>query len=310
MDESWNTVIAGILASNHGLATRQDLLRRVPRAVVDSAVGRRQLKRVFPHVYTARGNPTTGDRRLRAALLCVGPGAALSHTTALALRGFLEHSGPVHVTINHHRQRVGAGDLRVHRRRGFADMLDDVETVRGLPVTPLAVSLVDSWPELPRAERRPLTLDVVRRTRLDPLLIRDALARRGNVGGHRQLAQTIDLIVDGVRSELEAMGVLGVFRHRSLPRSRGQLEVSCPDGKTRFLDRAWKEAMLAVELDGAAFHTSPKDRQADLERDAVLAAMGWLVLRFTYAEVLRDPEGVRAKVLAVHLRRVEQLRAA
>jgi very-short-patch-repair endonuclease len=40
-----------------------------------------------------------------------------------------------------------------------------------------------------------------------------------------------------------------------------------------------------------------------------MAALGWVVLRFTYADVLRDPEGVRAKVLAVYIARVEQLRA-
>jgi very-short-patch-repair endonuclease len=38
--------------------------------------------------------------------------------------------------------------------------------------------------------------------------------------------------------------------------------------------------------------------------------MGWLVLRFTYAEVLRDPDGVRAKVLTVLRIRMAQLTAA
>jgi very-short-patch-repair endonuclease len=80
-------------------------------------------------------------------------------------------------------------------------------------------------------------------------------------------------------------------------------------GKTISLDRAWPEVKLAVELDGAQHHTSPQDRRADLERDRELAALGWVVLRFTYADVLRDPEGVRAKVLAVYRARMEQLRA-
>jgi very-short-patch-repair endonuclease len=66
--------------------------------------------------------------------------------------------------------------------------------------------------------------------------------------------------------------------------------------------------MLAVELDGAAHHTSAEDRAKDLARDRALAALGWVVLRFTYADVLRDPDGVRAKVLEVYRARQAQLR--
>jgi very-short-patch-repair endonuclease len=39
-----------------------------------------------------------------------------------------------------------------------------------------------------------------------------------------------------------------------------------------------------------------------------MAALGWVVLRFTFADVLRDPDGVRAKVLAVYRARTMQLR--
>ncbi len=309
MPELWSLVVTRLLAEQHGLATRQDLLRRVPRTVVDGMVERGQLQRVFPHVYTARGNPAAGDRRFRAALLSVGPHAALSHRTALAIRGLVEHTGPVHVVVDHRRRQAGSHDLRVHRQAGWDDREDAVELVRGLRVTTLADSVVDSWPDLPRNSRRPLLLDVVRSTGLDAAGLTRAAARRPNIGGRRDLARAIALLGDGVTSELEALGVEKVFTHPAIPRSRGQLKVTCTDGVVRFLDRAWKEAMLAVELDGAAFHTSPEDRQRDLHRDAVLASMGWLVLRFTYAEVLRDPDGVRAKVLAVHRIRVEQLRA-
>ena len=123
------------------------------------------------------------------------------------------------------------------------------------------------------------------------------------------LRQTIDLIADGCESELEAHGVLNVFRHRSLPPSVGQLRITLPTGIVR-LDRAWPEAMLAVELDGARYHTSPEDRRRDLARDAALAALGWVVLRFTFADVLRDARGARARVLEVYNTRVAQLQTS
>jgi very-short-patch-repair endonuclease len=159
---------------------------------------------------------------------------------------------------------------------------------------------------LPPAERRPLALDLARRRLVTPELLDEALAERPNVAGRRLLRQTIDLIADGCQSELEAHGVLNVFRHRSLPPSVGQYRMELPMGRVR-LDRAWPEVKVAVELDGARYHTSPQDRQRDLARDTALVAEGWVVLRFTYADVLRDPEGVRAKILQVYRTRLAQL---
>lgn len=302
-----NRTIADLLARQHGLATRQELLAVAPRSLVDGHVESGRLLRVFPHVYTARGNPAAGDRRLRAALMCVGRDVLLSHTTALALHGVVDHAGAVHVTIDEERRHAGAVDLAVHRRTGFAD--DERTTVRGLPVMTVADSMVSSWPLLPRSGRRAVLVDAVREGRVPAAQLSSALERRPTVGGRKQLAETIALVADGVRSELEALGVLRVFRHRSLPRSVGQHAVRCPDGVVRRLDRAWPEVLLAVELDGAAFHGSPHQRAADIERDALLASLGWLVLRFTYAEVLNDPDGVRSRVLAVYRMRRAQLRA-
>jgi very-short-patch-repair endonuclease len=178
----------------------------------------------------------------------------------------------------------------------------------GLRVTRLHRAVIDSWPLLPVTERRPLALDLVNRRLVTGAQLDEALSERPNVGGRRLLRQTIDLMTDGVRSELEAHGVLNVFRHRSLPPSVGQYRVQVPL-KAVWLDRAWPEVKLGVELDGAQHHTSPEDRIADLERDREMAALGWLVLRFTFADVLRDPAGVRAQVLAVYRARMEQLRA-
>jgi hypothetical protein len=208
------------------------------------------------------------------------------------------------VTVDQSRRRAGTQGLVAHRRNRF-DPTTHCTVVRGLWITHLARSLVDAWPLLEAKERRPLLLDVVREQRTATKELRSALAERPNVGGHRALAQAVDLAEDGCQSELEAMGVLSVFRHRSLPRSVGQFAVALADRRA-LLDRAWPEVRLAVELDGARFHTSPEDRRRDLARDAALAAAGWVVLRFTYADVLRDPDGVRARVLAVYRTRAAQ----
>lgn len=304
----WRPVIREHVTTNGGLATRQQLLERIPTTVLDGHIGRGLLVRVFPHVYRLRDSADDDMTALRAALIHAGPQSALSHTTALAVWGVRGLERPLRLTVEESIRRAGAPGLIVHRRKAFDPCSAQCVDRHGLRVTRLHRALIDSWPLLPVAERRPLALDLVNRRLVTTAQLGEALAERPNVGGRRLLRQTIDLIADGVRSELEAHGVLNVFRHPSLPRSVGQYRVQLPT-KAVWLDRAWPEVKLAVELDGAQHHTSPEDRRADLERDRELAATGWVVLRFTYADVLRDPEGVRAKVLAVYRTRMEQLQA-
>jgi len=300
-------VIREVLLSKGGLATRQELLRGVPTPVLDGHIGRRQLVRVFPHVYRLRDSTEDEMTLLRAALLHAGPQAALSHTTALAVWGERRLERPLHLTVDEGLRRAGSPDLIVHRRKKFdPESLQCVER-RGLRITTLARTVIDSWPLLPPAERRPLVLDLARRGLVTADLLDEALSERPNVAGRRQLRKTIDLIADGCQSELEAHGVLNVFRHRSLPKSVGQYRIVLPTGRLT-VDRAWPEVKVAVELDGARYHTSPEDRRRDLERDTALAALGWVVLRFTFAEVLRDPDGVRARILEVYRTRLAQLR--
>ena len=292
---------------SNGLVTRRQLLERVPAVVLDGHIGRRNLTRVFPHVYRLTDGPGDDAVLLRAALLHAGPVAALSHTTALAVWGLRRLERPLHLTIDQGLKRAGTTDLVVHRRLRFDPASAQCTQHSGLRITALPRSIIDAWPLLPVDERRPLAIDAARRRLVTAQQLRDALAERPNVGGHRALRQTIELIADGCQSELEAHGVLTVFQHRSLPASVGQHPIDLPTGRVK-LDRAYPAVKLAVELDGAAFHTSPKDRARDLARDRALAALGWVVLRFTYADVMRDPHGVRARVLEVYRARQDQLR--
>ena len=86
------------------------------------------------------------------------------------------------------------------------------------------------------------------------------------------------------------------------PAPQHQYRVVLPGGPV-FLDAAWPEVCLAVEFDGAAFHTDPVARQRDLRRDAALAALGWVVLRFTFEDVAARPRDCAAQILAVYRRR-------
>ncbi len=136
----------------------------------------------------------------------------------------------------------------------------------------------------------------------------DAAIAAGNVPGRAQLLHLADLLVTGCRSELEIWGYQKVFRHPALPSAVHQLPVRLGD-RTIYLDGAYRDELVAVELDGRQYHSSPDQHERDLRRDSALAARGWLTVRFTHQR-LRDPDAVVSELLEVLAIRRRQLRIA
>jgi hypothetical protein len=62
------------------------------------------------------------------------------------------------------------------------------------------------------------------------------------------------------------------------------------------VDACWPEAMLVVELDGYAYHRSPSAFEADRARDVRLTVAGYRVLRFTYRQLVDEPQIVAAAI--------------
>jgi very-short-patch-repair endonuclease len=45
-----------------------------------------------------------------------------------------------------------------------------------------------------------------------------------------------------------------------------------------------------IELDGAKYHFAPIHRERDMRRDAALAKLGWLTLRFSHDRLVNDTD--------------------
>ncbi|MGV8897189.1 MAG: endonuclease domain-containing protein [Rhodoglobus sp.] len=98
--------------------------------------------------------------------------------------------------------------------------------------------------------------------------------------------------IDGV-CESGIEGLLW-FRMRDLPFPlRRQVRIPTV-GRSDFLIGT----RLVIEVDGAEYHTSPESFEADRRRDAVLSALGYRMLRFSYAQVMFRWAEVEAAVLA------------
>ena len=260
----------------------------------------------YPGVVVLSGLVDDSRARARAATLWAkGP---LSHASALALRELVpEPSGPVHVTVPADRCPRGSSGVIAHR----TTLPLPVTHIDGIPVVHLTRSLVDawSWAHSPRrnpaathdqAYVRQAVIESVRSRGVSVAALRDEPARLRIHGGRAELRRLLDLIAGGCESELEIWGVTRVLPGPPhVPAWIQQLPIRLGDGRQVRLDAAYPEALVAVELDGAAFHGSRAARERDLRRDTALAALGWVVLPLSYARLVTDPEGCRREIEAV-----------
>ena len=293
-----------------GLARRVDLTRATSSSSVSRWLATGDLVLLHPGVVVLPDRAADWTVRARAAGLWAG--GPLSHLSALTAAGLVvSPDGPLHVTVPVDRCPRNTSTVIAHRsaRR--------LVTVRcgSLEVVELTRSLVDawSWAHAPRRNpgaRREVAL--VRRAVIEgarshsirPAGVRAESDRRPRHPGRTPLVQLLDLVAGGCESELEVWGVRRVLPGPpEVPACVQQHPVQLPDGRWVRLDGAYVEARVAVELDGAAFHGSRAARERDLRRDSALAALGWVVLRFSYERLSRDPEGCRAEISVVVRRR-------
>lgn len=295
----------------HGVARRADVAAATSTSTVGRWLARGELLLVAPGVVALPDRAGRWADRARAAALYAG--APLSHLSALTAAGLVRPvAGPLHVTVGLERCLRDAADVVVHRsgRR--------LSTIRcdGLDVVEPARSLVDAWSwawSPSRNGRAPAEQPLVRQAVIEAVrtravrasAIRRASQRIARHAGRAALATLLDLLESGCQSELEVFGVRHVLPGPPVvPAYVQQHRVALPDGRAAELDAAWPQAQVAVELDGAAFHGSREARERDIRRDSALAALGWVVLRFSYARLISDPDGCRREIEAVIRRRL------
>ena len=250
-----------------------------------------------------------GDWRVRAAAAVQGRTAVLSHATALALWELVEHPpGPVHITTDAERSGRGPAGVRVHRSSGA---WDDRRRVRGLPLTTVERAVVDTWGSPAGVSRevvRAAAITAVRRRMCSPRDLAHELDRSTRLRGRSELLSLVGLLAAGCQSELEIWGCLHLLRGPGMPVLVRQRRISVR-GEVFLLDAACEEAMLAIELDGAAWHGSHAQRERDIRRDAMLATVGWQTLRFGYRRKMRATDRCREEIIVVARTRTRLLRA-
>jgi very-short-patch-repair endonuclease len=297
------------LARRYGLEAVlefQDRLIRRDQAIaaglapvrVDDLLRRTRWTRVLPAVYLAGAQPLQLDQRIRAGWLWGGAdsviaGAAASHWNGWRRR---EPIDVVDVIVDPGRRLSVQPGYRV--LRCFVPDRD-WRWVRDVRVTTTARTCLD----LARTRRDPDAEQALRRRLVTVPQLEGALRRGAYLRGQRAARALVAELVSGPWSRGETKA------HRHL-RDAGvsgwvaNLRV-VHDDVVQFIDIAFEDVKLAVEIDGFDVHGDPAALARDLARQNRLVQAGWTVLRFTWHD-LDDP----TRFVAAVLRALQRLRAA
>ncbi len=289
--------MAVLAESQHGVVSRPQLLAiGITPSMLNRAL---QARRLVP---LHRGVYAVGHRRLRteghwlAAVLALGPGAALSHRDAAAVHGLRPSNRPrIDVTTKRRGLKPHPG-IDIHHTA----ILDapDVTALAGIPVTTVARTLVDLASVVPPAHLAKALGEAEHLRTADVQEIEDAMRRtRTRKGpGHARLRRALEEHrrqgAQLTRSVLEDR-FLAVTDAHGLPRPRTNVHL---DGME--VDAHWPPR-LVVELDGWARHKDRRAFQRDREKGNALTAAGFTVLRFTHDDVVRRPAETARRIQAL-----------
>jgi hypothetical protein len=231
---------------------------------------------------------------LRGAVLTL-PAAIVSHESAAYLLE-LPHLPPLAPTVT----------VASHTTHEFPDVivrrnhdLDETHVidVDGLPVTTVARTLFDLAGVLPFREFARVAEGAILKGRttldhLDAMLVQ--VGRRGKPGT-RAVRTFLDMRSGGdpKATVLERKG-RAVLSNGGLPLPLP--EYRFPWDPIRRFDDAYPDAKVAIEWDSREWHAQLEAMTSDRRRDREAASHGWLIVRFTWVDVTRNPTEVVATV--------------
>lgn len=247
-------------------------------------------RRLLPDVYVQATAFDADDHRMwcEAVAVKLPVGGAVSGLSAAYLWGvdlLPRGGGPVHVTLPRS-ARLGAHPRLAMSRRALG-RTDITLLFGGIALTTEVRTAFDLGRLLPRADAL-AALDAMLHRRLFQV---DALTRYANAHsvtrGKSQLRDLVGLAEPRTESPMESRLRL-LLHDAGLPRPTAQFKVHLPEG--RFIarvDLAYPQWRIAIEYEGD-HHRERATFRRDIGRYNALRAAGWLTLRFTADDVIRQ----------------------
>jgi very-short-patch-repair endonuclease len=287
--------IAHLAGRQQRNVTRRQLLAiGVAGSSIDWRVKIGRLFREHPGVYSVGCPATTPLERAMAAVLACGPGAVLSHGSALTLWGIWKRwDTPFDVITRTDRRPKG---IKVHR----AQKLDRRDFTRhhGIPVTTLARTLLDQAPRLTAKSLTRAVNDGRLNGHLRPTALAEVVERHPTHRGAAKLRSVLGLATERpTRSTFEDR-FPAFCRRYALPTPQINATVCGYE-----VDALFPEEKVIVELDSWGFHWSRTSFESDRKQDADTTAAGFVTVRITWERFERKPDEEAAGLHAILARR-------
>ena len=289
-------LLAAFTARQYGLVARwQALGGGVSEHALDHLVRRGVLLVVHPGVYRLRGVPFTQELRWLGAVLAGGPGAGLCGLAAADLHGFAVRRARPSIVVPFERKVRAAGvDVTRTRRR------TDLVVVRKIPVTTRRRTILDLAPLLADSGYRDVVQDAIARNLVDVPSLLAVLDQRGGRGvdGTRKLRLVMcdELTDDRLESKLELLLARIVHAAVGVPRPELQHELTCSDGRSVRLDKAWPDRRIAVEANGRRWHSTESQVRKDRARRRSIVATGWQHYEYGWSDAVDTPLETRREI--------------
>jgi very-short-patch-repair endonuclease len=252
-------------------------LGATPRQVdwlLDSAT----LLKVHRGVYRTSGSVPSFEQEAMAAVLAAGAGAVTAGRSAAWLWKLVEVAprGPIEVAVELPRDCRRPG-IRVRRVRELPK--HDVTTLGGIPITRVSRTIID----LPRTLQEEAFDTAVRIGRVTPHVFAERKGYLGDLARDR-----LGLGVAHEKIERKAIAILNRHRIRGAVRQHHVAH----GGKNYYIDIAFPESLVAVELKGWSPRWGRDRWQYENERSRALKLLGWAEFPFTWWDVSDNPDEV------------------
>jgi hypothetical protein len=248
------------------------------------------LHQVLPRVYAVGHRAPSVNADLTAAVLYAGPGAMLSHATALWWRGLIDHQ-PWPIQVSTPRRCQSLRGVKVHGRRTC-----EREWHKGLPTTTIEQALLDFAAVAPLDRIRFALANADHGKVLDVAALQ-VIAGNGRAGSTK-LATALK------RHEPKLAKTRSPLERLFLPLCE-KYGVPLPDDVNVrvagvLVDAVWWKQKLVVELDGKGNHSSWAQIQRDRSNELTLRGAGFDVLRYGTLQLEDEPKLVEDDLRRAH----------
>ena len=290
---SLDAPLAAFLAANPHAFTRGELLGGWSNWALDRAIADGTAQRVLPGVYSGPAHTKLGHVMGEALNLWHPNGLV---TGRLALHLYADELPVPQVAHLHVAHGTGPRTPSwVDARQG--ERLHQSGRPHGIQCTTPARALLDAWRFAPVPERRNILWEALWARVCTWQQLQREVEGRCRIAGRRDLERVLGWCTAGAKSPLEVRAKYEVFADARFRKFEWQVDLQL-QARSLTVDMLHPTAGVVIELDGDRYHSTREARDSDRERQTLLTAADYAVLRFGWRDIVDRPEWCRKQVLA------------